>query len=99
MITKLPSKDPNKVIVRFELPSSIWADVIHLVGDFNNWNRISHPLARDRYGDTWYITLELERGKEYQFRYLTNGTEWHNDSNADKYVPNIYGGTNSVVVT
>lgn len=99
MITKTPSQDPNKVMVRFELPSVIWADHIHLVGDFNGWDLTSHPLARDRSADNWYIVLELERGHEYQFRYLANGTDWHNDWKADKYVPNPYGGMNSVVVT
>ncbi len=98
MNTKTPSPDPNKVLVHFELPSVIWADYIHLVGDFNNWNHTSHALTRDRSGDNWYIELELERGHEYQFRYLANGTEWHNDWKADKYVPNPFGGTNSVVV-
>jgi len=99
MITKSPSSDPNKVRVRFDLPSSIWADHINLVGEFNDWNRTSHPLARDRDGGNWYIVVELEKGKEYQFRYLANDSDWHNDWKADKYVPNIHGGTNSVVVT
>jgi len=56
-------------------------------------------MMRDRNNGTWYTVVELERGKEYQFRYLVNGREWHNDWNADKYVPNPYGGTNSVVST
>ena len=99
MITKSPSQDPTKVTVRFELPSSIWAESLCLVGDFNNWHQTSHPMSRDHSGDTWYIVLELERGREYQFRYLANGAEWHNDWKADRYLPNVYGGTNSVVVT
>jgi 1,4-alpha-glucan branching enzyme len=69
-----------------------------LVGDFNDWNRTSHPMIQDRDG-AWRITLELEAGHEYQFRYLVNGNNWHNDWHADKYVPNPYGGDNSVVAT
>lgn len=99
MIYKTASKDPNKVLVRFELPSAIWAESVYLVGDFNNWSETAHPMIRDRDEGCWYIVLELERGKEYQFRYLVNGREWHNDWKADKYVPNPYGGTNSVVST
>jgi 1,4-alpha-glucan branching enzyme len=99
MITKTPSRDPNKVVVRFELPSAIWAESVHLVGDFNNWNRGSHPLMRDRDTGTWHIVLELERGTQFQFRYLVNGEEWHNDWRADDYVANPFGGTNSVVST
>jgi 1,4-alpha-glucan branching enzyme len=99
MIKKIPSHDPNKLTVRFELPSAIWAESVHLVGDFEGCNETSHPLMRDRVSGTWHITLELERGKEYQFRYLVNGREWHNDWQADKYVPNPYGGVCSIVST
>jgi 1,4-alpha-glucan branching enzyme len=99
MIHKLSSGDPDTMLVRFELPAAIWADSVHLVGDFNGWNQRSHPMKRDRSDGTWYIVLELERGREYQFRYLVNGSEWHNDWNADRYVTNPYGGTNSVVST
>lgn len=99
MIHKIPSKDPLKVLVRFELPPAIWADSVYLVGDFNNWDQAAHPLARDRADGTWYVVLELERDREYHFRYLVNGYEWHNDWRADGYAPNPYGGTNSVVST
>ena len=44
-------------------------------------------------------TVDLESGKEYQFRYLIDETRWVNDSEADKFVPTIYGDSdNSVVV-
>jgi hypothetical protein len=56
-------------------------------------------MTRDRGDATWYIVLELERDREYQFRYLVNGVEWHNDWKADGYGPNPYGGTNSVLST
>ncbi len=98
MITKAPSRHPNKVRVRFQLPPAIWADQVHLVGDFNGWSRTSHPLTCDRNDGSWYITLELERGHRYEFRYLVNGREWHNDWKADEYVANPYGATNSVVI-
>ena len=32
------------------------ADALHLIGDFNNWNRESHPLTRQADG-TWEIVL------------------------------------------
>ncbi len=99
MITKRPSKRPRKVQVTFELPPAIWADHVNLVGDFNDWDEQSHPMTPDRKDGTWHITLELEKGKRFQFRYLVNGSEWHNDWKADDYVPNPFGGTNSVVST
>ena len=99
MITKRPSKTAGKVLVEFELPPAIWADQVNLVGDFNDWSEASHPMTPDRPDGTWHITLELERGRRFQFRYLVDGSEWHNDWKADDYVPNPYGGTNSVVST
>lgn len=99
MIKKEPSERENFVKVTFTLPPAIWAETVHLAGDFNNWNKTSHPLVWDRQEEVWKITLELPKGAEYQFRYLVNGTEWHNDWHADKYAPNPYGGDNSVVTT
>ena len=97
MIQQDLSPHQDRVRVTFSIPCSIWADTIHLVGDFNNWNPTSHPLALNE--ECWSITLELEKNQEYRYRYLFNGTDWCNDSNADKYLPNPYGGEDSVVVT
>jgi 1,4-alpha-glucan branching enzyme len=83
--------------VTFTLPASIWADTIYLVGDFNNWNEWSHPFQRTREGE-WYITIDLEVGRSYQFRYRRDG-EWMNDSHADAYIQNPYGSDNFVIVT
>ena len=100
MIAKQPSDKPERLLVTFQLPGSIWAESVHLVGDFNGWNRHSHPLVHSRDGDSmWEITLELEAGKTYQFRYLVNGRDWQNDWNADRYVSNPFGGDNSVLET
>lgn len=90
----------GKTVVRvtFTLPETIWADQIYLVGDFNRWNRTSHPFRRDRQG-RWLLTVDLELGRAYQFRYLRDGQNWINDSQADAYVYNTYGSHNFVVVT
>lgn len=84
--------------VTFTLPNSIWADQIYLVGDFNQWNRTSHPLQRER-GGQWTITINLELGRAYQFRYLRDTDGWMNDCQADAYVPTRFGNDNSVVIT
>ncbi|MCD6301942.1 MAG: isoamylase early set domain-containing protein [Anaerolineae bacterium] len=94
----LREKQGTKVRVTFRLPSTIWADSVHLVGDFNDWSRTSHPLRHTRDGE-WEISMDLEEGKTYQFRYLVNGSDWQNDWNADRYVSNPFGGENSVIDT
>lgn len=46
------------------------------------------------------VKLDLETGREYQFRYLVDELKWENDWNADKYVKSSYGNCdNSVVLT
>lgn len=87
----------GKVIVTFEIPGSIWAERINLVGDFNDWNPDTLFFRRNREG-TWQIELELEPGSEYRFRYLLDGDQWRDDWHADKFVPNPHGGYDSVVV-
>jgi 1,4-alpha-glucan branching enzyme len=99
MITKDPLPDGQNVQVTFELPSSIWADRVNLVGDFNGWDTARHEMQQSRSGGNRRIVLVLPAGREYQFRYLVNGQDWYNDWHADKYSPNRYGTDNSVVVT
>ncbi len=96
MITKMPGP-PGKVRVTFALPSAIWADTIYLVGDFNGWDERATPMRQTETG--WMVTLELDAGCSFQYRYLHNGREWHNDWNADGYEPNSFGGDNSIVIT
>jgi 1,4-alpha-glucan branching enzyme len=97
MISRCMSPKRDKVMVTFSVPGSIWAHSVYLVGDFNGWNRAALPF--DRRAESWAITLDLDKGREYRYRYLLDGFEWCNDSNADKYVSSPQGGTDSVVVT
>jgi len=97
MINKRFFKTKDTVQVTFELPKEIEAEQASLVGEFNDWDASANPLKKVK--GIWKTSLELEKGGEYQFRYLVNGEEWHNDDAADKYVPNNVNGDNSVVVT
>jgi 1,4-alpha-glucan branching enzyme len=99
MIYKEPMQDGLHVRVTFELPSSLWAERVNLVGDFNDWDTTRDEMTQSRSNGNWRITLVLPKGREYQFRYLVNGRDWHNEWHADEYVPNKYGSDNSVVTT
>jgi 1,4-alpha-glucan branching enzyme len=85
--------------VTFSLPKAAAksAKTVHLVGEFNAWNKNAAPMKKLKNG-SFSISVQLERNKEYQFRYLLNGENWENDWNADRYVPNDQGGDNSVAV-
>jgi 1,4-alpha-glucan branching enzyme len=69
----------------------------HLVGDFNNWDRGANPMRKAK-DESFTVTIDLEKNKEYQFRYLLDNDRWENDDAADKYVTNEHGSENSVVV-
>lgn len=99
MIYKEPLPDNKMIQVTFELPSSIWAERVNLVGDFNDWDTTRDEMRQSRADGKWRITLTLPRGREYEFRYLVNGRDWHNDWHADKYRPNRFNTDNSVVCT
>ena len=74
------------------------AEKVHLVGDFNNWEKQAMPLKKLKTG-IFKITVDLPRDREYQFRYIVDNTKWENDWEADKYVPSPYGDAeNSVVI-
>jgi len=58
------------VKVDFVLPSAIAAEAssAYLVGDFNNWDESATPMTKLKNG-TFKVTLELEPGRDYKFRY------------------------------
>lgn len=84
--------------VTFVLPKDAAPDAgsVVILGDFNNWSPDTHPLSRREEGD-FVITLELEAGRAYRFRYMIDGWKYENDWFADRYEPNPYGGEDSVV--
>ena len=98
MLSKRYLKSKNVTKITFYTPTELDAEEVFLVGDFNGWSETTTPMEALKDG-RFKVVLELEPEKEYQFRYLVNGDEWHNEWDADKYVPNPYSGDNSVVIT
>lgn len=103
MLKKRLVKSRDVCKVTFELPKAEWpagieVKTVALAGEFNDWDPSATPLKRGK-GGVFRTMLELEPGREYQFRYLVNGDQWGNDWHADAYVPNEWGTDNSVVAT
>jgi 1,4-alpha-glucan branching enzyme len=92
----LASKPECKVT--FKLPRSVTESFkqVNIVGDFNGWDPQAHPLTKLKTGD-FSITIGLKSGREFQFRYLADKTEWLNDDQPDRLVTNEFQGQNSVV--
>ena len=85
--------------VTFELPKEacIDAKTVNIVGEFNDWNIEATPLKKQKDG-SFKVTLNLDKDREYQYRYLLNGTMWENDWCADKYVSSVFPDINNSVV-
>ena len=88
--------DGKSVEVTFRMPPLDEVVELYLCGDFNGWHKSGAPLAQEPDG-TWVVTLVLEAGKKYRFRYHDNQGRWHNDWEADAYLPNDFGTEDSVV--
>ena len=84
--------------VTFELPADEGVTSAHLCGEFNDWSTTATPMTRRNDG-TFEAIVTLDRERSYRFRYLLDGKHWENDWTADDYVPNEYGGADSVVTT
>lgn len=97
MITKHPVKGQGPVRITFELPSTMWAERVNLVGEFNDWDTTATPMTRTRSDANWKVTIELMAGDRYRFRYLVDGKEWLNDWHADDHEENPYGSFDSVI--
>lgn len=88
MIKKQPMVDDGLFRVTFELPASVFALRISVVGDFNGWDPTVTPMEHNQAKARWETTIELEAGRRYRFRYLVDGRRWLNDWQADGYVRN-----------
>lgn len=96
------SKDNSKCTVTFTVSKEAakGAKKINIAGDFNSWSSTDTPLTEKKSDGSFSVKIELDVDREYQFRYLLDGSKWENDWEADKYVPAPYSNAeNSVVVT
>ena len=53
-------------------------------------------MHRDAEGG-FSLTVALDAGRAYRFRYLLDDQRWENDWAADAYLPNSFGGDDSIV--
>jgi hypothetical protein len=90
------NRETNRWVVTFVLPPEATIGPVWLCGEFNGWSTTALPMART--GDGRHSAeVELEPGRSYRFRYYLGEDRWENDWAADAYVPNEFGGADSVV--
>ncbi len=68
----------GKVRVTFSMPAIDSCDRLYLVGWFSEWDEGVYPMDRTPDGD-WSVTLELEAGCTYQYRFRTLDGRWLSD--------------------
>ena len=68
---------------------------VHLVGDFNDWSHTATPMTRS--GSHFVAAVRLPTGRTYRYKFLVDGERWENDWHADAYVPNDFGGDDSLL--
>jgi hypothetical protein len=91
-------RDEARATVRrtFRLPASVGQRVA-LVGELNGWSPDAHPMRRE--GGWFTVTVDLEPGRTYRYRYLVDGERWENDWAADGYVANAFGTEDCIART
>jgi 1,4-alpha-glucan branching enzyme len=86
----------GKARVTFTVDPEVGAQAAAVCGDWNNWSPGADVMQRDADGG-FSVTVDLDAGRAYRFRYLLDGQRWDNDWAADAYVRNDFGGDDSVV--
>ena len=86
----------GKANVTFTLDPRVEAQTAAVCGEWNDWSADVGVMRRDAAGG-FSLTVDLDAGRTYRFRYLLDGERWDNDWAADAYVPNSFGGDDSVV--
>jgi 1,4-alpha-glucan branching enzyme len=88
-LIKKNTKTGKTCKVTFTVPVSLAADAkeVRVLGDFNAWDTGAADNKMVKKADgSFSKEIALDQGKEYQFRYLIDGSRWTNDDAADKYV-------------
>ena len=91
-----PRGTKGRASVTFTLDPGVGAQTAAVCGEWNDWSAGADIMRRDAEGG-FSLTVRLDAGRAYRFRYLLDGQRWDNDWAADAYVANDFGGDDSVV--
>jgi 1,4-alpha-glucan branching enzyme len=81
-LIKTTKPDRNDVVrVTFVLPAGQPPGAVSVVGDFNDWNPLAHPLRR-RGNGTRSTVVSVPSNRTLRFRYLAEGGVWFDDETA-----------------
>ena len=91
--TYFKTKDYCKVkfVVNFEN-----AETAEVLGLNNDWQN-SVIMSRKKDG-SFSCDVQLPKNTEHEFKYRVNENIWLDEPEADKQNPNMFGGSNSVII-
>ena len=75
----------GKARVTFTIDPRVGARAAAVCGEWNDWSADAGVMRRDAKGG-FSVTVDLDAGRAYRFRYLIDGQRWDNDWAADAYV-------------
>ncbi len=92
----LKSKPVCKVTFKLSKELANGASKVNIAGEFNSWSETADEMNALKDG-SFSLSLDLETGRAYQFRYLLDGYNWVNDEAADHYLDSGFNSMNSVI--
>jgi len=95
MISKVFTPKRTVCKVTFHVPAEWAQKEVAVVGDFNEWDPKANKLKKKN--GEWEGTIRFKPNTEVRFRYFIDGNNWTNDEQADAYVPNSFGGEDSLI--
>jgi 1,4-alpha-glucan branching enzyme len=78
MVKTAKLRRDGMIRVTFTLPTGEPAGPVSVVGDFNGWDPLAHPLRR-RANRTRSASVTVPAGSTFRFRYLADGGRWFDD--------------------
>jgi Glycogen recognition site of AMP-activated protein kinase len=94
MLQKTYYKTKDYCKVKFNFKPEL-AETVELLGLNSDWQN-SIIMSKKKDG-SFSAEVNLPKDSKHEFKYLVNNSLWLNDPEADAEVPNVFGGSNSVV--
>jgi hypothetical protein len=91
--TYFKTKDYCKVKFSFQTDQ---AETIEILGLNSDWE--NSVIMKKKKDGSFSCEVSLPKETRHEFKYRVNTTEWLNDPTADTEQPNVYGGSNSVII-
>jgi len=95
MLQKTYYKTKDYCKVKFSFKPEL-AETVEILGLNSDWQ---HSIIMSKKKDgTFNAEVNLPKDSKHEFKYRIDNAQWVNDPEADSQVPNVFGGSNSVVV-